>query len=135
MIRRPPRSTQSRSSAASDVYKRQVASPDPEMFIMLGESETAGMCLKWFAEQFATSDEWARAEGEMEIFSVLDEEVEAVEPGSKRLIFTPWMYGERSPVTDTTLRASFVNLSLDHERGHVLRSIYEAVSYTHLRAH
>src|SRR5450756_3147696 len=32
MIRRPPRSTQSRSSAASDVYKRQVtgleASPD-----------------------------------------------------------------------------------------------------------
>src|SRR5680860_1670075 len=27
MIRRPPRSTQSRSSAASDVYKRQVATP------------------------------------------------------------------------------------------------------------
>ena len=27
MIRRPPRSTQSRSSAASDVYKRQVAYP------------------------------------------------------------------------------------------------------------
>eukprot|EP00657_Telonema_sp_P-1_P012971 TRINITY_DN98_c0_g1_i3.p2 TRINITY_DN98_c0_g1~~TRINITY_DN98_c0_g1_i3.p2 ORF type:complete len:101 (+),score=42.24 TRINITY_DN98_c0_g1_i3:132-434(+) len=27
MIRRPPRSTQSRSSAASDVYKRQVANP------------------------------------------------------------------------------------------------------------
>src|SRR5450756_2781852 len=28
MIRRPPRSTQSRSSAASDVYKRQPLSPD-----------------------------------------------------------------------------------------------------------
>eukprot|EP00657_Telonema_sp_P-1_P000519 TRINITY_DN109_c0_g1_i5.p1 TRINITY_DN109_c0_g1~~TRINITY_DN109_c0_g1_i5.p1 ORF type:complete len:136 (+),score=91.77 TRINITY_DN109_c0_g1_i5:81-488(+) len=28
MIRRPPRSTQSRSSAASDVYKRQVEKPD-----------------------------------------------------------------------------------------------------------
>src|SRR5680860_1144904 len=28
MIRRPPRSTQSRSSAASDVYKRQVGKPD-----------------------------------------------------------------------------------------------------------
>ena len=27
MIRRPPRSTQSRSSAASDVYKRQESSP------------------------------------------------------------------------------------------------------------
>src|SRR5450756_2084111 len=29
MIRRPPRSTQSRSSAASDVYKRQVHVPPP----------------------------------------------------------------------------------------------------------
>ena len=106
-----------------------VASADPDMFIMLGESETAGACLKWFAEQFATTDERARAGGEMEIFHVLDEEVGAVEPGSKRLVFTPWMYGERSPVTDTTLRASFVNLSLDHERGHVLRSIYEGVAY------
>src|SRR5680860_1222949 len=28
MIRRPPRSTQSRSSAASDVYKRQINSDD-----------------------------------------------------------------------------------------------------------
>src|SRR5680860_1918784 len=30
MIRRPPRSTQSRSSAASDVYKRQVVEDKPE---------------------------------------------------------------------------------------------------------
>ena len=28
MVRRPPRSTQSRSSAASDVYKRQAPDPD-----------------------------------------------------------------------------------------------------------
>src|SRR5680860_822694 len=30
MIRRPPRSTQSRSSAASDVYKRQISNRCPE---------------------------------------------------------------------------------------------------------
>src|SRR5450756_1006828 len=32
MIRRPPRSTQSRSSAASDVYKRQSVHRHPAMF-------------------------------------------------------------------------------------------------------
>ena len=32
MKRRPPRSTQSRSSAASDVYKRQVVCPDGRQF-------------------------------------------------------------------------------------------------------
>ena len=35
MIRRPPRSTQSRSSAASDVYKRQASSQDPHQLIQM----------------------------------------------------------------------------------------------------
>src|SRR5450756_3159988 len=39
MIRRPPRSTQSRSSAASDVYKRQVQDPEINRYInVLGDS-------------------------------------------------------------------------------------------------
>ena len=36
MIRRPPRSTQSRSSAASDVYKRQVDDPVFGPCVMFG---------------------------------------------------------------------------------------------------
>jgi xylulokinase len=107
-----------------------VASPDPEMFIMLGESETAGICLKWFAENLAFPSEWERAGAdEMAIFAVLDELVAGVEPGAGRLLFTPWMFGERSPVTDTTLRASFVNLSLEHGRQQMLRAVYEGVAY------
>src|SRR5450756_3147553 len=35
MIRRPPRSTQSRSSAASDVYKRQLQSADKPLVLAL----------------------------------------------------------------------------------------------------
>jgi len=39
------------------------------------------------------------------------------------------MFGERAPITDTTLRAAFVNLSLEHEREHMLRAIYEGVAF------
>jgi xylulokinase len=106
-----------------------VVSADPEMLLLIGETETAGACLKWFAEHFALPDEWERAKDEMAIFAVLDEVVAKVEPGSKRLLFTPWMFGERAPVTDTTLRGSFINLSLEHERDHMLRAIYEGVAY------
>jgi xylulokinase len=109
-----------------------VVSADPEMFIMIGETETAGACLKWFADNFATAEELKRARqagGEMAIFPILDEVVEKVEVGSKRLLFTPWMFGERAPITDTTLRAAFVNLSLEHEREHMLRAIYEGVAF------
>mgnify|MGYP005851853677 CR=1 FL=1 len=109
-----------------------VVSADPEMFLMIGETETAGACLKWFAEHFATAEEMERARqrgDEMAIFAVLDEVVEKVEPGSRRLLFTPWMFGERAPVTDTTLRGAYINLSLEHERDHMLRAIYEGVAY------
>ena len=45
MIRRPPRSTLDRSSAASDVYKRQVlaiAAPPDEQWVVVGYRTTAG---------------------------------------------------------------------------------------------
>ncbi len=105
-----------------------IASADPSSFLMIGETETAGACLKWFAEQFGKEEEWARAKTEMEIFSVLDEVVEKVPPGSKKLIFTPWMFGERSPVTDTTLRGAFLNVSLESTREDMLRAVYEGVA-------
>jgi xylulokinase len=106
-----------------------VASPDPEGLIMIGESETAGACLNWFAQNLARPEEWARAQGEMGIFQVLDEVASQVEPGARRLLFAPWMFGERSPVCDTTLRGAFVNLSLEHKREHMLRAVYEGVAY------
>ena len=101
-----------------------VASPDPAMNIMIGESETAGLCLEWFADNFATPEEKAAG-----VFASLDEAAAAIDPGSGRLIFFPWLFGERSPVGDTTVRSSFANLGLEHTRDHMLRSVYEGVAY------
>ena len=76
------------------------------------------------------ADEWERARGAgWSIFEVLDEVAAGVEPGARGLLFMPWMFGERAPVTDTTLRGAFANLSLEHRREHMLRSIYEGVAY------
>ena len=44
------------------------------------------------------------------------------------LIFTPWMFGERAPVTDNSLRGGFVNLSMDHTREDMLRAVFEGVA-------
>lgn len=102
-----------------------VASADPDMFIMLGESETAGLCLEWFSRNLASFE----ASGEGSTYGEMDRIVAGVEPGAGRLIFAPWMFGERSPVTDTTLRGGFVNLCLDHDLGQMLRSVYEGIAY------
>jgi len=107
-----------------------VASPDPSMYIMIGESETAGLCLEWFADKLLTPEERKAAESsEGGVYAFLDREATDVYPGSKRLLFMPWMFGERAPVTDTTVRGGYLNLSLGHDRDHMLRAIYEGVAY------
>jgi len=107
-----------------------VASPDPDMYVMIGESETAGLCLEWFADKLLSADERQVAESaDGGVYGYLDREALDVYPGSKRLLFLPWMFGERAPVTDTTVRGGFVNLSLGHDRDCMLRAIYEGVAY------
>src|SRR5450756_3204860 len=55
MIRRPPRSTQSRSSAASDVYKRQVTS---DVSLRLLERNDDGDAILEFSRDPYTSEEF-----------------------------------------------------------------------------
>ena len=50
-------------------------------------------------------------------------------PGANNLIFTPWLYGERSPMEDHTLRGGLFNISLDTDRRHLLRAIFEGVAF------
>ena len=46
-----------------------------------------------------------------------------------RVIFTPWLNGERTPVDDHTLRAGWHNLSLAATRAEMVRSVLEGVAY------
>lgn len=105
-----------------------VVSADPRMFLMIGESETAGVCLEWFARELALTRREGRG-GDGHDYLALDRAAAEMPPGAGRLLFTPWMFGERAPVTDTTLRAAFVNLSLEHKREHMLRAVYEGVAF------
>jgi len=52
----------------------------------------------------------------------------AVPPGSDGLLFTPWLYGERTPVEDPWVRGGFHNLSLRTTRGHLVRAVLEGVA-------
>lgn len=50
-------------------------------------------------------------------------------PGSRRLIFLPWLFGERAPVEDPNARGGLFNLTLGHDRNDIMRAVMEGVAY------
>ncbi len=104
-----------------------IQSADPSMNLLLAEMETAGACVERVAGELYRHE--AGSGGREAAFEAMNAEAEKAPPGSAGLIFLPWMYGERSPISDSLLRAAFVNLSLDHGREHLARSVYEGISF------
>ena len=106
---------------------------DHTTYALGGEMDNAGGCLKWFREQLLTeSDQQAGRQKGMSIYQYMDHLAAQVEPGAEGLLFLPWIWGERSPVNDESVRGGFVNLGSNHTRAHMIRAILEGVGH-HLR--
>ncbi|MCG8309526.1 MAG: FGGY-family carbohydrate kinase [Cytophagales bacterium] len=102
-------------------------SADPGKNLVVGVTESAGANLEWLIERFYTMEKKHLNNGS--IYDLMDEEAGAVAPGSDHLIFTPWLLGERCPVSTTTTRGTIYNLSLEHKRGHFVRALSEGIAY------
>jgi xylulokinase len=102
-------------------------SADPGKNLVVGITESAGSNIDWLIEKFYSAEK--NNPDVKNIFSVLNEEASTVPPGSEYLIFTPWLLGERCPVSSTTTRATIFNLSLEHGRGHLMRALLEGIAY------
>jgi xylulokinase len=86
----------------------------------------------WFRDAFCQEEaRQAKAQG-LSTYQLLSQMVDSVEPGSDRLIFAPWLSGERAPVLDHYARGAWVGLNLGHTKAHLARSIMEGVAF-HLR--
>lgn len=102
-------------------------SADPGMHIVVGITEAAGSCIQWIADEFYSHEQ--KDPTIPDIFALMDEHVAKVPPGSDYLICTPWMLGERCPVSTTTTRATLFNICHTHTREHLMRAVYEGVAY------
>ncbi|MDD3249411.1 MAG: FGGY-family carbohydrate kinase [Smithellaceae bacterium] len=105
-------------------------SPVPGRYLILCEQECAGKCLTWLRDNVLYhKDELMREECAPDIYKVMDKIVGRVPAGANKVIFTPWLYGERSPVDDCRIRSSIFNLSLENTREDLVRAVYEGVAF------
>ena len=102
-------------------------SADPQKNLLVGITESAGANLDWMIEKFYKLEKNDPAISN--IYKFIDEETRGVPPGSDHLIFTPWLLGERCPVSTTTTRGTVFNLGQEHTRGHFVKALLEGVGY------
>ena len=112
-----------------DKFKRGAApiqSADRNMLLIAGITESAGANIQWLQEQFFAKEKELYGD---KIFDYMDDNIINVPAGSDHLVCTPWMLGERCPVSSTTTRATLFNMSMDHTRYHLMRAVYEGIGY------
>ncbi len=116
----------------TDLFHQLASLPSaiPDRYLLTNEQENAGSCLGWIRDAILYHDDELLSEaGPRDVFKIFDRIVASVPAGSDKVIFLPYLYGERAPVDDHTVRACFFNQSLRTHRGHLIRAVYEGVAY------
>lgn len=88
-------------------------------YLIANNHETGGACLDWVRDSFGRGDS----------YETLTALAATAAPGSGSVIFTPWLNGERSPVSDRRARGGFHNLSLASTQADMVRAVLEGVAY------
>ncbi len=89
----------------------------------MGATLTAGMALTWLSEQIFNLPPSA------ETMTKLVAEAETVPPGSRGLVFLPYLIGERTPHMDPNARGVFLGLSTTHGRAELVRATIEGIVF------
>jgi xylulokinase len=112
-------------------YTGCIGSAIPDKYYLgMAHQETAGLCLEWLKNNVLYHEDQLIAESRVsQIYQVLDKLAAESGPGARGVMFTPWLYGERSPLDDDFVRAGLYNLSLKHNRADLIRAVLEGVAF------
>jgi xylulokinase len=102
----------------------------PGRYLLTALQATAGGNLTYLRDNILYhKDELLQEADVPDIFKVLDQIAERVPAGSNGVIYTPWIWGERAPVDDKTVRAGLYNLSLHNTREDIIRAFLEGIAF------
>jgi xylulokinase len=102
----------------------------PGRYLLTALQATAGGNLTFLRDNVIYhKDELLQEADVPDIFKVLDQIAARVPVGANGVIYTPWIWGERAPVDDKTVRAGLYNLSLNNNREDIIRAFLEGIAF------
>ena len=102
----------------------------PGAWTVMSCTMAAGLSLQWLRNQMFAEEMTTAAGLGWDAYRVLDEQAGRVPIGANRLIFLPYLMGERCPHLDPNSRGVFFGLSAMHTKYDMLRAVMEGVAYS-----
>lgn len=98
-------------------------------WVIGGPVNNGGMVLRWIRDELAASEVETASRLGIDVYDVLTRIAEEVEPGANGLLFHPYLAGERAPLWSADVRGSFIGLTLNHKKEHMIRAALEGVIF------
>ena len=115
----------------TDVFHSIASLPTsiPGRYQCANEQDIAGGCLTFLVDKILFPQlDMLGVPRPIDPYHHVDQLAATAPPGSDKLIFTPWLNGERTPVEDNQVRAGLFNLAKTTTTAHLARAFLEGVA-------
>lgn len=100
----------------------------PGMLHPSGTMQTAGASYNWMVNQLCQAEQKAALSSGRSVYELIDEQIAASPLGANKLLFLPYLMGERSPRWNVNAKGAFIGLTVGHTHGDMLRSVMEGIT-------
>ncbi len=104
----------------------------PGKWTVMSCTQGAGLSLQWLRNQVCTEETAEAKRKDVDPYEIMIDLASAVPIGADKLLYLPYLMGERSPHPDPECRGTFFGLSAIHGRAHLIRAVLEGVAYSQL---
>lgn len=102
----------------------------PGKWTVMSCTQGAGLSLQWLRNTCCGPEIEEAARQKIDSYDLMNKMAENIPIGAERLLYLPYLMGERSPHPDPHCRGVFFGLSAKHTRAHLVRAVMEGVAYS-----
>lgn len=102
----------------------------PNAWHVMGVTQGAGLSMQWFKNNFCGEEGVLATQSGKDVYYITDSMAADIPVGADKLLYLPYLMGERTPHLDPDCRGVFFGISAMHTKAHFIRAILEGVTYS-----
>ena len=102
----------------------------PGAWHVMGVTQAAGLSLRWLKDQMCEEIKFQADEKGEDVYEIMTQMANQSPIGAHKLLYLPYLNGERTPHLDPNCRGVFFGISSVHTKKDFIRAVMEGVTYS-----